>query len=173
MSVIMHLPPAVIKNAGESVQHHDVRTISSYTDRAIIELESLLLTMSALRSTSTRGPIGFQTPKPANLTKSVDAIRTKTDNKCNECLELLRLAALLNEVIPHLKQIRLLLNDSSARITHRKKAATDMNKFYIPLIEKATDIIKSVATVACPLPGMKEYFRKKDNDEKIEYRALV
>ena len=119
--------------------------------------------MSALGSTSMCRPIGFQTPKLANLTKSVDAIRTKTDNKCDECLELFRLAALLNEVIPHLKQVCLLLSDSSARITHRKKAATDidMNKFDIPLIEKATDIIKSVATVTCPLPGMKEYFHKK------------
>ena len=134
MSVIMHLPPAVVKNAGESVQHLDVCTISSCTDRAIIKLESLLLTMSALRSTSTRGPIGFQTPKPANLMKSVDAIRTKTDKKCDKCLGLFRLAALLNEVIPHLKQVRLLLSDSSALITHRKKAAADMNKFDIPLI---------------------------------------
>ena len=142
MSVMMHLQSAVIKNAGDSVQHHDVCTIVSLCiDEVTIEL--LFFTMFALQSTSTRGPREFQTPQQPNQTKSIDAIRTKTDTKCDQCLELFRLAALLQEVVPHLTQIRLLLNDSSAKITHRKKAATDMNKFDIPLIQKAIDIINS------------------------------
>ena len=159
---MMCLQSAVIKIAGDSVQHHDVRTIVSLCiDGVIIEI-----TMFALQSTCTRGPREFGTQKLPNQTKSIDAIRTKTDTKCDQCLELFRLAALLQETIPHLKQIRLLLNDSSAKVTHRKKAATDMNKFDIPLIEKAIDIINSVAAVTCPLAGMKEHFRKKHNDEK-------
>ena len=159
---------AIVKNAGESVHYHDVCTIPYRILRAIIDHSTKSFTpfvypMSDALPASARV---FRTPRHHNPKKSIDDIRTKTDTKNESCLELLRLATLLKEVIPNLEQSRLLLNDSSANITSRKKAATEMNKFVIPLIKKATSLITSVASDTCPLPGMKEHFRKKHNDEK-------
>ncbi|EJK64756.1 hypothetical protein THAOC_14478, partial [Thalassiosira oceanica] len=113
-----------------------------------------------------------QRPSKNGRTKSVDDARTKTDTKNEACLELLRLAALLKETLPHLRQVRETLGDRDATQTHRKKLAVDMNKFDLPLIEKTIDIITKTAVEASPLPGMKEYHRKMYNNEKEEISQI-
>ena len=109
--------------------------------------------------------LNIRTPKLARSAKCISDIRTKTDNKCDQCLQLFRLAALLNEAIPHLKQVCSLLSNKDSLITHRRRSAIFMKKFDIPLIEKAVDLINSAAAGTCPLAGMKEHFRKMHNDE--------
>ncbi|EJK45404.1 hypothetical protein THAOC_35982 [Thalassiosira oceanica] len=115
--------------------------------------------MSALSSTSARRR-KFARPK------SIEDARTTTDTKNEFCFELLRLASLLNETVPHLDEVRDALRDRNATVKHRDKLAADLKKYDIPLILKAAELITTAAAATCPLAGMKEHSRKKFGEEK-------
>ena len=115
--------------------------------------------MSAQLSLSARRR-KFARPTP------VEDARTTTDRKNEACFELLRLASLIVETVPHLNEVRDALRDRSATAAHREKLAADMKKYDIPLLTKAVELITVAATETCPLAGMKEHFRKNYGDEK-------